>query len=108
MITLYLNRKIDDDARRESLFNGDFYLYTGLSGAAGLVAHARDLVAQAFGDLDPERAQFGMDVDEFVRRSPRSRRSSPTGSARRSCASGSPPISGSTRNGPTSTSRGCA
>jgi hypothetical protein len=68
VITFYLNRKTDDETRRESLFNGDFHLYTGLSGSWGLVEHARDLIAQAFGDLDPERAQFGMDVDEFVGR----------------------------------------
>ena len=68
MITLYVNRKVDDDARRAALFEGDFFLYTGLSGSAALVQHARTLIAEAFGDLDPERAQFGMDVDTFVAR----------------------------------------
>lgn len=68
MITVYLNRRVADDARRESLFGGDFYLYTGLAGAAALVEHAEALIAQAFGDLDPERAQFAMEVDEFVAR----------------------------------------
>jgi hypothetical protein len=68
VITLYLNRQIDDDERRASLFSGDFHLYTGSSGSWALVAHARDLIGSAFGDLDPERAQFAMDVDEFVSR----------------------------------------
>jgi hypothetical protein len=68
MITLYLNRRVADDARRQSLFAGDFYLYTGLAGADALAQHAEDLVAAAFGDLDPERAQFEMGVDEFVAR----------------------------------------
>ncbi|HET6260569.1 hypothetical protein [Pseudonocardia sp.] len=68
MITLYLNRQIADDRRRESLFSGDFYLYTGQPGAAALVKHAESLIADTFGDLDPERAQFEMTVDEFIAR----------------------------------------
>jgi hypothetical protein len=68
MITVYLNRQVADDARRESLFAGDFHLYTGLAGSAALVQHATNLIAEAFGDLDPERAQFAMDVEEFVSR----------------------------------------
>ena len=36
MITLYLNREISDDARREAIFNGDFFLYTGLPGSMAL------------------------------------------------------------------------
>jgi hypothetical protein len=68
VITLYLNRQISDEARRESLFAGNFYLYTGKSGADALAQHAQDLIAKNFGDLDPERAQFQMDVDEFITR----------------------------------------
>jgi hypothetical protein len=68
MITLYLNRKVDDDTRRARLFAGDFFLYTGQPGAQALVEHAKSLIGQAFEGLDPERAQYEMDVDEFVRR----------------------------------------
>jgi hypothetical protein len=68
VITLYLNRRISDDERRPSLFDGDIYLYTGLPGAQGLVEHARTLIGEAFGDVDPERAQYGMAVDDFVAR----------------------------------------
>lgn len=68
MITVYLNRRIDDDARRESLFRGDFHLYTGIGGANALADHAKDLIGQAFEGMDPERAQYEMDVDEFIRR----------------------------------------
>ncbi|MFC5993831.1 hypothetical protein ACFQE5_06350 [Pseudonocardia hispaniensis] len=66
MITLYLNREIADDARRESLFAGNFYLYTNLPGAHALADHAKSLIAEAFAERDPERAQYEMPVDEFV------------------------------------------
>lgn len=68
MITVYLNRRIGDDDRRESLFGGDFYLYTDIAGADALADHAKDLIGQAFEGLDPERAQYEMDVEEFIRR----------------------------------------
>lgn len=68
MITLYLNRLVDDSARRESLFSGDFYLYTGRPGANAIVDHAKKLIGQAFEGLDPERAQFELSVQEFVDR----------------------------------------
>lgn len=68
MITVYLNRRIGDDERRESLFQGNFYLYSGIGGANALADHAKALIAEAFGNLDPERAQYEMDVDEFIRR----------------------------------------
>lgn len=41
MITVYLNRRIGDDERRESLFAGDFYLYSGIAGADVLADHAK-------------------------------------------------------------------
>ncbi|GEL20276.1 hypothetical protein [Pseudonocardia asaccharolytica] len=66
MITLYLNREIADDGRRESLFAGNFYLYTNLPGAHALADHAKSLIAEAFSGRDPERAQYEMPVDEFV------------------------------------------
>lgn len=68
MITVYLNRQVSDDARRDSLFAGDFYLYSGKPGALALVEHAKNLISEAFAGLDPERAQFEMSVDEFVGR----------------------------------------
>ncbi len=68
MITVYLNRRIGDDDRRESLFSGNFFLYTDIGGADALADHAKELIAEAFGGLDPERAQYEMDVEEFIRR----------------------------------------
>ena len=68
MVTVYLNRAASDDVRRASIFTGDFYLYSGMPAALALVEHARELVAEAFGDLDPERAQYDVDVEDFVRR----------------------------------------
>jgi hypothetical protein len=66
--TIYVNRRLDEPERRRRLFQGDFFLYTDVPEAHALVAWARELAGAAFGDLDPERAQFALDVEEFVRR----------------------------------------
>ena len=68
MVTLHLNRHDEDAARRERIFAGDFYLYTDLAASRALCRHARDMVDEAFAGLDPERAQFELEVDQFIKR----------------------------------------
>jgi hypothetical protein len=68
MVTIYLNRQIDDPVRRTSIYNGDFYLYTGIQEAVALRDHARSMIAQAFAGIDPQRAQYILEVPEFVKR----------------------------------------
>ena len=48
VITLYVNRPVGDDARRESLFDGNIYLHTGVPAADALAEHAKDLISEAF------------------------------------------------------------
>lgn len=68
MITIYLNREIDEPSRRESLYQGDFHLITGNPAALALVEWARELIGDALGDSDPERAQFELPKDDFIAR----------------------------------------
>lgn len=68
MITIYLNRNVDDEARRISLFNGNLYLYNSCPASIALADHAKTLIRQAFSGLDPQHAQFEMTVQEFIDR----------------------------------------
>lgn len=68
MTTLYLNRRLSDDERRARVFDGDFFLYTDDRGSRALCALAREMTEEAFAGIDPERAQFDMPVEEFIRR----------------------------------------
>lgn len=68
MVTVYLNRHDPDEERRGQIFAGDFYLYTNLEASRALCLHAGDMVREAFDGLDPERAQFELDVENFIRR----------------------------------------
>jgi hypothetical protein len=68
VITLYLNRHVSEPERRESIYAGDFHLITGHPASLAIVEFARELIAEAFGDLDPERAQFEIELDDFIQR----------------------------------------
>lgn len=68
MTTLYLNRHLPDDERRARVFEGDFFLYTDVRGSRALCALAQEMAEDAFAGYEPERAQFRMAVEEFIRR----------------------------------------
>ncbi|PHS17447.1 MAG: hypothetical protein COA78_03105 [Blastopirellula sp.] len=66
MNTVYFNRKIDDDARREQLYAGQLYVYAVSESTNALCQHARDMAMEAFAPYDPCTAQHSMDVEDFV------------------------------------------
>lgn len=66
MTTLYLDAPIGDDVRREELFRGHLFLQSASPGASALVEHARTLIEEAFGDLDPRTAQDHMAVEHYA------------------------------------------
>ena len=66
MSTIYIDRRVSDDARRHSLYSGDLYAHSGNSGSEGLCALARELSEKAFAPHNPEVAQESMPVEEYV------------------------------------------
>jgi hypothetical protein len=68
MVTVYIDRALDEPVRRERIYAGDIHMRTDVPEAMAIVEWARSLIIEAFGDLDPERAQFELDLEEFVRR----------------------------------------
>ena len=61
-----LNPNIDDKKRRELIFDGDFILNSKTKPLQNITNHANELINAAFGN-DPEKAQFNMPVEEFVK-----------------------------------------
>ncbi|MEU8379534.1 hypothetical protein [Streptosporangium sp. NPDC048865] len=66
MTTVFSNSVVDDDTRREQLYQGQVFVYSATPASTLLAAFARELIAEAFGEHDPETAQFGMPVEEFA------------------------------------------
>lgn len=66
MTTVFSNSVVDDDTRRELLYQGQVFVYSATPASTLLTLFARELIAEAFGERDPETAQFDMPVEEFA------------------------------------------
>jgi len=66
MTTVFYDRRISDDERRVALFAGDLFVYSPTPSTSALVAHAREMIEDAFGSRDPLTAQHEMTPEEYV------------------------------------------
>lgn len=66
MNTIYFDAPHSDDARREELFRGQLFVHSPTPGAMALVEHARTMIEEAFGGLDPRTAQNDMAVEDYA------------------------------------------
>jgi hypothetical protein len=64
--TILFNPDVTDEERRARLYSGQVLVYGASPASLALVQHARDLIAEAFGPIDPETAQDEMPVEEFA------------------------------------------
>jgi len=63
---IFIDPKITDDERRQGLYDGQLYVYSPRPSTLAFVEFARGLIREAFGDLDPETAQYQMPVEEYA------------------------------------------
>jgi hypothetical protein len=68
MVTVYVDRALDEPTRRAGIYAGDIHMCTRVPQSRAIVDWARTLIGEAFGDLDPQRAQFDLPLDDFVAR----------------------------------------
>ena len=66
MTNVLSNPAFDDATRREHLYGGDVMVYGASPATLALVEFTRELVEEAFGDRDPELAQYEMAVEDFA------------------------------------------
>ena len=66
MNTVYLDSSTADPDRRRQLYEGQLFVYSPTPGTLALIAHARQLIQDAFGALDPETAQYDMPVERYA------------------------------------------
>lgn len=66
MTTILFNADVTDEERRARLYSGQVLVYDASPASLALVEHARDLIAEAFGPIDPQTAQHHMPVEEFA------------------------------------------
>lgn len=68
MTNLVVNHPMSDGERRDAVFDGNLLVQASDDTTRALAAHAKSLITQAFGDLDPERGHFSLAVEDFVAR----------------------------------------
>jgi len=57
---------LTDDERRARLYAGDLFVYGPKPATLAFTEFTRELVRDAFGDLDPELAQYHMPVEDYA------------------------------------------
>lgn len=66
MHTIHVDSPLEDDARRERLYDGDLFLFSPRPSTKALCDHGKQMAIEAFGALDPETAQYEMEVEEYA------------------------------------------
>lgn len=63
---IYMDADVSDDVRRQSLFQGQLFVYSPRDSSRAFIDFARSLIVDAFSPHDPETAQFHMPVERFA------------------------------------------
>lgn len=66
MSTIYFDPSSSDDVRRQFIYGGALLVQSPLSSTLAFCAFARELIHDAFGALDPRKAQYNMPVEEYA------------------------------------------
>jgi hypothetical protein len=66
MNAIYIDSALDDAQRRQELYDGQLFVYSATPSSRALIEHARSMIEEAFGELDPVKAQYAMDVEEYA------------------------------------------
>jgi hypothetical protein len=61
-----VDSSLPDPVRRARLYQGDIFLFPPKPGSVALCEFAREMIQEAFGSMDPQRAQYEMPVEQYV------------------------------------------
>jgi hypothetical protein len=66
MTAVFFDSPLSDDQRRQRLYTGDLFVYSPRPSLKALCDHARAMLEEAFGGLDPLMAQYELPVEDYV------------------------------------------
>lgn len=66
MNTIFFDSSMNDEQRRQHLYNGQLFVFSPCPSAIALCEFARELIEEAFPPLDPREAQYSLPVEEYV------------------------------------------
>jgi len=66
MHSVYCDMNCSDEFRRRQLYEGQLFIYSPRQAMLNFIEHARGMIEDSFGGIDPRRAQFEMPVERYV------------------------------------------
>jgi hypothetical protein len=66
MNAIFFDSRLNDEARREHLYNGQLFVYSTSQSALALCTFAKEMIEEAFSPLDPRKAQYSLPVEEYA------------------------------------------
>lgn len=66
MNTIFFDSTINDEVRRQNLYNGQLFVFSPCPSAIALCEFAREMIEEAFAPLEPTEAQYSLPVEEYV------------------------------------------
>lgn len=66
MYAIHMDSPLDDDTRRERLYDGDLFVYSPRPPTLALCELGRQMAEEAFAPLEPETAQREMEVEAYA------------------------------------------
>ena len=66
MNTLFFDSSVNDEIRRNNLYNGQLFVYSACPSATAMCEFARELIEEAFAPFDPREAQYSLPVEEYA------------------------------------------
>jgi hypothetical protein len=64
--TIYHDRDVSDDVRRQRLYDGQLFVYSTRASILAFANFAKSMIEDAFGGLDPRTAQKNMEVERYA------------------------------------------
>ena len=66
MNTVYVDHKATDEQRRKRLYDGQLFVISPRPSTIALCEFAKSMIKEAFGSVDPLKAQYHMPVEQYV------------------------------------------
>jgi hypothetical protein len=66
MNSIFFDAKLNDEERRQQLYNGQIFVYSTCPSAIAMNDFAREMIEEAFAPLDPRKAQYSLSVEEYA------------------------------------------
>src|SRR5690349_2805653 len=67
MHSIYYDWNGPEETRLKRLYEGQLFVYSPKPSMLKLIGHARKMIEDAFGNIDPRKAQYHMPVEEYVK-----------------------------------------